>query len=57
MVRFTDPVLEKPRTAGAAGVAGGRAAQDFWILAPAPARARKNFQIWPPRPQEILISM
>ena len=35
--RLCAPVLEKPRTAGAAG---GRAG----------ARARKIFEIWPPRP-------
>jgi hypothetical protein len=27
--------------------------QDFRDLAPAPAHARKNYKIWPPRPQEI----
>ena len=35
-------MLENPRTAGAAGVAGGRA--------PAPARTRKIIEIWPPHP-------
>ena len=50
-------VLENPRPQGAAGAAGGRAGararphpQDFQTLAPAPARARIIFKLWPPHP-------